>query len=429
MELGEWYSSRGMGYVGRRAAILLSRYGLSPARAAERVHGAVKTLAQFGCAPTFPTPGRVLDRYPRTLGQIQEAGAELAVHGYDHVALSAYPPDVAIQHLARAAKAFFRHGIEVFGFRCPYLSCTDELVAALPRGIFDYSSNRAVMWDTVDYAGPEDGALIFNVLNGFYRPSPASETVCVPSLEDGIVEIPVSLPDDIQLYDGLGLDAEGLSAAWMKILQHTHLRGELFVLQFHPELAWRCQTAFEELLQEASSLTPAVWMARLCDISAWWKEKAQFEATVTETSGGLDVGFHCSDRATVLARGLENTIRGQVWDGVYQQLDARTLHIPALLRPLVGLGEDVPRPKVEFLRDQGYLVDASHTARQCSVFLDGALVGGLRNNLELVRYIEASDSPLLRFGRWPNGAASAISITGDLDALTLLDYAARLWTH
>jgi hypothetical protein len=53
----------------------------------------------------------------------------------------------------------------------------------------------------------------------------------------------------------------------------------------------------------------------------------------------------------------------------------------------------------------------------------------MRNDLELVQYIEASDSPLLRFGRWPDGAASAISITGDLDALTLQDYAARLWMH
>ena len=75
----------------------------------------------------------------------------MAVHGYDHVALSCLPAHVATKHLARAAQTFFRHGIEVFGFRCPYLSCTPELVAALPRGIFDYSSNRAVMWDPVEY--------------------------------------------------------------------------------------------------------------------------------------------------------------------------------------------------------------------------------------------------------------------------------------
>ena len=143
----------------------------------------------------------------------------------------------------------------------------------------------------------------------------------MPSLQDGIVEIPVSLPDDIQLYDGLGLDAEGLSRTWMSILHHTHLRSELFVLQFHPELAGRCQPAFEDLLQEASSLTPAVWMARLRDISSWWKEKSKFEAAIAETPEGLEVTLHCSERATVLARGLEHTVRGQPWDGFINELE------------------------------------------------------------------------------------------------------------
>ena len=97
------------------------------------------------------------------------------------------------------------------------------------------------------------------------------------------------------------------------------------------------------------------------------------------------------------------------------------MHIPAPLRPLIGIGEGVPNHTVDFLGQQGYLVDCSDSARQCSVFLDMARLNGLRNHLEIVKYIEASDSPLLRFGRWPDGAASAISITGDLDALTLQD--------
>jgi hypothetical protein len=99
------------------------------------------------------------------------------------------------------------------------------------------------------------------------------------------------------------------------------------------------------------------------------------------------------------------------------------------LRPFVGLSEDVPQETARFLREQGYLVSTCDAAERNSVFIDGVLVRGMRNDLELVKYIEASESPLLRFGRWPDGAASAISITGDLDALTLQDYASRLWAH
>jgi len=46
--------------------------------------------------------------------------------------------------------------------------------------------------------------------------------------------------------------------------------------------------------------------------------------------------------------------------------------------------------------------------------------------LELIETIEASPGPLVRYWRWPDGAKSALAVTGDMDALTLLDYAARL---
>jgi predicted deacetylase len=101
-------------------------------------------LAEHGCAPTFPTPGRVVQRYPRFFRHLQDAGAEIAVHGYDHVDLGAYPPAEACAQLVKAARVFARHGIEVHGFRCPYLSCSDELLEALPDGFLGYSSNEAV---------------------------------------------------------------------------------------------------------------------------------------------------------------------------------------------------------------------------------------------------------------------------------------------
>jgi len=40
--------------------------------------------------------------------------------------------------------------------------------------------------------------------------------------------------------------------------------------------------------------------------------------------------------------------------------------------------------------------------------------------------IETSCSALIRFGLWPGQARSAFAVTGDLDALSLMDHAARL---
>jgi hypothetical protein len=93
----------------------------------------------------------------------------------------------------------------------------------------------------------------------------------------------------------------------------------------------------------------------------------------------------------------------------------------------VGIAANAPERTVSFLRDQGYILDASETARSCGIFLDNDTLSKLTNEVELVNYIEISPTPLVRFWRWPNGAKSALCITGDLDALTLFDYASRIF--
>ena len=79
-----------------------------------------------------------------------------------------------------------------------------------------------------------------------------------------------------------------------------------------------------------------------------------------------------------------------------------------------------------FLREQGYILDSSESATRCGVYLDAAALAGLPSEVQLIDHIEACPSPLIRYWRWPNGAKSVLSVTGDLDALSLLDYASRL---
>jgi len=429
--------------VRRRAAILLDRYGLTPSKAAHRVEGCIATLAEYGCAPTLPTPGRVVQRYPQFIRHLQGAGAEIAVHGYDHVGLGAYSPAEAREQLLRAAQVFARHGIEVHGFRCPYLSCSDDLLDALPRGMFDYSSNQAIWWDVIPSTDADNAITIFDTLQRFYKPRSAHDTVCTPWKRSNVVEIPVSLPDDLQLHDGLHLGPEGMAQAWIQILHRTHRRGELFVLQFHPELAWRCQQPLMTVLREAARLQPPVWITRLRDVSEWWREKSSFAIATSYTPAGLHISFTCSERATILVKGLgpcgsEHTqcpepVEGacpepvEGWDRVYYQLRTKALHVPAEPRPFVELPANAPRRIVSFLREQGYILDTGETATRCGTYIDAATVAELTSELELINYIEASPGPLVRYWRWPGGARSAMCITGDLDALTLLDYVSRLF--
>ncbi|NLG49695.1 MAG: polysaccharide deacetylase family protein [Chloroflexi bacterium] len=383
-------------------------------------------MAESGCSPTFPTPGRVVQRHHDFIRRVQASGAEIAVHGFEHVDLGVYKPEEASQQLVKASHVFAEHGIGVHGFRCPYLRCPSGLWESLPKDLFVYSSNRAIWWDVVSTSVISKAARSFGILGNFYQPASAAEMICTPWIRSQVVEIPVSLPDDLQIYDGLRLGAEGLTQIWTEILHRTYRRGELFVLQFHPELAWRCQQSFQAVLEEARHLKPSVWIARLRDIGQWWREKSDFQAAVNETPSGLHFIFTCSTRATILARGIPGLEQQPQWDGSYHRVQGLTLDVPAQPRPLVGIADDVPAHMISFLADQGYILDTGPTARECSIFLDAATLSRLPNQVQIVNMIEQSQAPLVRYWRWPDGARSAVSITGDLDALSLVDYLSRL---
>jgi hypothetical protein len=345
------------------------------------------------------------------------------------VNLAARTPNEARRQLVRAAEVFAHHGIEVYGFRCPYLSATGDLLDALPKGVFDYSSNRAIWWDVMPSTFHDGRTSTPDVLRRLYRPTSALDTVCAPWTRPNVLEIPVCLPDDLELHDGLGLDPEGMTQAWSEILHRTHQRGELFNLVFHPELARSDLHPLVTTVREAGRLQPPVWIARLRDISDWWREKSGFGTVTSSTSAGLCISFTCSERATILVRGLDTPGLGPVWHGMYRELKTKELHVPAASRPFVGLPEDAPKGVASFLREQGYILDTGETAPRCGTYIDAATLARLASEVELVRYIEASTGPLVRYWRWPDGAKSAMCITGDLDALTLLDYAYRLFAR
>ena len=239
---------------------------------------------------------------------------------------------------------------------------------------------------------------------------------------------PVGVPDDLQLHDGLQLDSEGIGQVWSHMLDQVYRRGELFTLMFHPELASFIENPFVSLLHKASQFRPAVWIARLRDISEWWREKFGFKVESFETSAGLRLWFACSPRATILVRGLGPCASGQAWNEGYDWLQARVLEVPADPRPFVGLPASAPEPVVSFLQEQGYIVDTSDRATRCAIYLDAATLNSM-TELQLVNHIEASPGPLVRYWRWPNGAKCALCVTGDLDALTLVDYASRLFAR
>lgn len=419
-----WYKQRGISFIGKRSISLLNRYGITPTKVIEGINLCVAALVEFDCRPTFFIPAIVVQKYPRLIHQLHQAGAEIAVHGYHHVDLSALPVEDARDALMHSVQVLKDFGVEPSGFRGPYLGCSDALLESIPTGLFNYSSNVAICWDNIPLNF--DQSPFSKTLNRLYRVKPFEEAVCTPWMHFDMVEIPACIPDDLQLHDGFNMTPEKLIDYWCQMLCLIHERGELFTLVFHSELASICAQPFREIFQEVQQLKPSVWVAKMSEISDWWQEKSTFRVDFNTNENGYEISFVCSPRATVLARNLSSKIPSQAWDGNYSQIQVRRIQLPANIRPFVGMAQNISPLTVSFLQEQGYILDMNDkTAASCGVYIDAAIQSGLSNLKQLIDYIEDSTVPLIRYWRWPDGAKSALSVTGDLDALTLLDYASR----
>lgn len=410
-----------------RARSIVQRYGLSSGLMDRALTRFSEVLRQFDCGATFPITAVTLGRHGSVIEKYLNQNIEFAVHGYTHVDYSRLEPEIQRAHLQKAREVFARAGIAPEGFRSPYLSRDGNLPAVLAAAGFSYVSNQPFVWDALSSINLSSSAIAnYERALNFYDPWLASERLSLPRLEDHLVEIPVSLPDDEILIERLGGENGIVKDAWQQILTQTYQRGELFTLQLHPERISLCADALSAVLAEARALAPAVWFARLDEISAWWQ--ARFEATI-ELSEDVDGACYCVVRApngtTVLARGVEMNAPNIAWANGYRVVEATRFTIHTPLRPVIGLSPSTAPGLASFLRQQGFIIETSTESGRYSCFFERPAFDASQERSILVQ-IEGSGQPLLRLGRWPNGAQSALAVTGDIDALALWDYALRM---
>src|SRR5881296_3637435 len=271
MSLAMSLRSRGPVRSAARAARVLSRFGATTSAMERRLHSYDAITSEFGIRPTWPATASVLARHPELLRQYVERGAELAVHGLvhgDHAALDRRQQRDAI---ARASEIFARCGVPFTGFRGPYLRYNEATLDVLRELGFRYQSSQAVVFP------PRDGSSAaarstpsYALALELYSAVDARYVAVTPRLRDGLVDIPVAIPDDEILVERLSLDAEARTLEWIHILDLTHRRGDLFTLQLHPERIPELGDALGATLAEARRRRPAVFVASLDRIAAWW---------------------------------------------------------------------------------------------------------------------------------------------------------------
>ena len=99
-------------------------------------------------------------------------------------------------------------------------------------------------------------------------------------------------------------------------------------------------------------------------------------------------------------------------------------------KPVIGAGPAWPAATLQRLHEAGYLceriaADRAACDRRFALDLDRALPADTLPDA-VVRFVAERDADLVRIQPWPAGYRSCLSVTGDIDAMTLVDFARRI---
>jgi hypothetical protein len=181
------------------------------------------------------------------LEELRSKGFEVGVHGLYHDGRDIAELDTRLPEIRRHAE---RWGAS--GFRSPStLRSWDEM----PRLLFDYDSSY---FDTSPY-----------------EPQPGGCCTWLPYMNENLVELPITLPQDHTLFEVLEVaDAE----VWLEKARFLKRQSGMALVLTHPDYCGneRLVTAYQALLDEFADDSTA-WKPLPRDASEWWRKRANSE--------------------------------------------------------------------------------------------------------------------------------------------------------
>ena len=421
--IGVAVNGKGLLNTARRAAVISGRYGFTARKMDNILAHLARILNEYDCAATFPLVTASLARNRGVAEKYESRNFEYAIHGFYHVDHKALSFEMQAEYFTKARQKFEEYGLTVSGFRCPYLRWSGDTLKAIKQAGLLYDSSQVIAWDVVQ--GNESES--YRRVLGFYGAVSANDYPALPRVDNGLVRIPYCVPDDEALVDRLEfVSGTAMDNPWLAILKETYRRGELFTLGLHPERIYLLENALRETLQAARQLRPHVWFATLDAISRWWLDHANVQVELSiEDERMYQLDVRGPEGITLLARNVDVMSESKDWDGMYSQVSGTRVMVRSESKPWIGVSTRSHPYLADFLRQQGYIVEPAEEGHTHSIFIDRENFG-YEDEKALIEKIESSRTPLVRLSRWPNGARSALCVTGDIDALTIWDYYLRL---
>lgn len=405
-------SSRGLKNTIARTWQVATRFGLNAGRMERRLLAYSDVVAEYGGYPSLPITAAVMDRNPQVALKLAEAGVELCVHGLIHTDMARLSARTQEEHIRKALDLFAAHGIDARGFRSPYLKYNEATLQAVERLGFEYDSNLPFYWEPAESLSglsPEEADGLRRGLH-FYDPVRYPAERSLPRYIGGIVEVPVSLPDDEILLDRMGLDVARIGDIWTEMAGRALEREEMFVVQLHPERIIHLREALRRVLRYAAD--QGFWIARLREIARWWAERVAAgvelrpegrDAYRPQINGPAGLGLRVVEPSSGTSRlvGPQEEVRSGA-------------------RPLVGVGAEVSDEVRRNIRELGYFFDITTDRESVSFYVDRDM-----EPAELTAAVALCSRPLLADTRWPRPFRAALAVTGDIDCLTLGDFLRR----
>jgi glycosyltransferase involved in cell wall biosynthesis len=190
-------------------------------------------------------------RYPvgdDVVRELQDAGFEVGVHGLRHDGR-----DLASQQLMEQRRPQMRRYAQrwnAVGFRSP---ATQRAWALMPQLGFEYDSSYT---DTDPY-----------------EPQPGGCCTYLPYLNEDMVELPITMPQDHTMFVILQ-HADG--DVWLRKARHIRERQGMVLVLTHPDYAHEDQRiagGYRALLEEFRG-DETLWHALPREVAAWWRDRA-----------------------------------------------------------------------------------------------------------------------------------------------------------
>jgi peptidoglycan/xylan/chitin deacetylase (PgdA/CDA1 family) len=370
-------------------------------------------VAEYGGHPSLPITAAVLDRNPHVARRLIQEGAELCVHGLVHTDMAALSGETQEEHISKAIGLFRRHGIDARGFRSPYLKYNAATLEAVEKLGFEYDSNLPFYWEPGRSLGELTPVEADGLRRGlrFYNPVKYPSERSLPRYVGGIIEIPVSLPDDEILLDRMGLPVTRIGDIWTEMARLALEREEMLTLQLHPERILHLEEALRRVLSFAHG-EGNFWIAKMNEIASWWAERV---------AGGVEVSAagRGTYRAGPVGPGRLGLRMLEPLSGVSRAVEPGE-EIQSARKPLVGLSDRASSALRRRVREIGYFYEITADRDSVNLYFDGDA-----EVAEVEAGIARCPDPLLADMRWPKPFTAALAVTGDIDCLTLGDFLRR----